>query len=87
MNKQDVINKIVAADDLNWSNEEGFTLLSMEEAHDMIQTCAGMSEEDTIKAVRWYESIRAGEVLLKNVLAGNIRIHHFRDNEPVFTKA
>lgn len=87
MNKKDVINNIVAADDLNWNNYDGFTLLSLEEANDIIQACAGMSEQDTIKAVRWYESVRAGEVLLKNVLSGSIRIHHFRDNEPVFTKA
>jgi len=88
MEKKDVLNKMIPADDLHWVADEGFVLLSLEEIEEIIQTgkAQDMSEDDIIKTVRWCESIRTGQVLWKNILAGGIRIHHFENDEPIFTK-
>lgn len=88
MRKHDVLNKLIPADDLHWVPDDGFVLLSMEEMDDIIRVGRNqdMSEDDIFKMVRWCESVRAGEVLYKNVMSGNICIHHFENNEPVFVK-
>jgi hypothetical protein len=87
MNKKDVLNKVIPADNLNWVEGEGFTLLSEKEILDIIHTCqkTDMKEQDIFKAVKWCESTRTGELLWNSFLNGNISIHHFNDNnEPVF---
>lgn len=93
MEKKDVINTLIPADDLHWCEEEGqYTLLSMGEIDDILKACAeqGMTEEhmeDVMKVVRWCENIRAGQLLWKNFVAGGIGIYDFDDqNEPIFGK-
>lgn len=88
MNKSDIINKLIPADDLHWIDGEGFTLLSSGEITNIIQTCYkhDMPEDDIFKTVQWCESTRANEILWKNVMSGGIRIHSFEDNNPVFVK-
>lgn len=88
MDKNDVLNKLIPADDLHWSTDEGFTLLSIDQLDDIIRVGESqqMDEDDILKMVRWCESVKAGEVLYKNVISGSIRIHHFENDEPVFVK-
>jgi hypothetical protein len=93
MKKEDVVNGLIAADDLHWCEEEQkYILLTMEEVDGILQACAdqGMNEdqiEDVMKVVKWCESIRAGQLLWKNFVAGHIGIYGFDDkNEPMFGK-
>lgn len=88
MDKDDVLNKMIPADDLHWVDGEGFTLLSVEEVKDIIQACGAqdMSEDNIFKTIRWCENIRAGQLLWKNVMSGGILIHHFENDEPVFAR-
>lgn len=88
MDKNDVLNRMIPADDLHWVPDEGFVLLSIEEIDDIIRVGRDqdMTEDDIFKMVRWCESVRAGQVLCKNVMSGGIRIHHFDNNEPVFVR-
>lgn len=88
MDKNNVLNKLIPADDLHWVEGEGFVLLSSDEVDEIIRVGRDqeMQENDIIKMIRWYESVRAGAVLCKNVMSGGIRIHHFENNEPVFVR-
>lgn len=88
MDKNDVLNKLIPADDLHWVDGEGFVLLSSDEVDEIIRVGRDqdMSEDDIIKMLRWCEGVRAGMVLCKNVMSGGIRIHHFENYEPVFVR-
>lgn len=89
MNKRDVLNKMIPADDLHWSGEEdGFTLLNLDEIDDIIRLCKSqdMEEDNILKVIRWCESVRAGQLLAKNVMSGGIRIHSFDGDQPIFVK-
>jgi hypothetical protein len=85
-----VINNIIAADDLHWSEEEGkYVSLSREEIDDIISSCLqqDMTNLDEImKVIGWCGSVRVGQILWKNFLAGSLKISGFDDNnEPRFT--
>ena len=85
----DVLNKLIPADDLHWVDGEGFRMMSEDEVLYIIDVCKeqNMEDDDIFKTVRWCESVRAGQLLVKNVMAGGIRIHHFdENNQPTFVK-
>lgn len=93
MERKDVINNLIPADDLYWCEEENqYGLLSMEEIDSLLQACTeqGMTEDnmgDIMKLIRWCETIRAGQLLWKNFVAGRIGVYKFdEDGEPVFGK-
>jgi len=88
MDKNSVLNRLIPADDLHWVPDEGFVLLSMEEVDEIIRVGRDqdMLENDILSMVRWFESVRAGQVLCKNVMSGGIRIHHFENDEPIFVR-
>jgi len=87
MNKKDVINKMIPADDLHWSDSDGFTMLSLEEVDDIIQVGRDndMDEDDILKMLRWSENVRAGQLLYKHVMSGGLRMC-FMGDEPAFAK-
>ena len=93
MERTDVLNKLIPADDLHWCEEEGqYILLTMDEIDDIMKACAeqGMTTDnadDVLKIIRWCESIRAGQLLWKNFVAGGIGVYGFDEkNEPIFGK-
>ena len=89
----DILNGLIAADDLHWCEEENkYILLSMEEVDGILEACAeqGMTEEhinEVMKVVQWCEQLRAGQLLWKNFVAGSIAIAGFDENNlPMFTR-
>lgn len=87
MNKNDVINKLIPADDLHWSDSDGFTMISIEEVKDIIQVGYDndMNEDEILKMLRWSENVRAGQLLYKNVMSGGLRMR-FDGDEPIFAR-
>jgi hypothetical protein len=89
----DILNGLIAADDLHWCEEENkYILLSMEEVDGILGACAeqGMTEDhinEVMKVVQWCEQLRAGQLLWKNFVAGAIVIAGFDENNlPMFTR-
>lgn len=89
MNHDNIINKIIPADDLHWCEEEKkYTSLSMEELDDIVARCINQdikSLDEIMKVVNWATLIKVGDLLLKNFLEDRIKIVGFDDqNEPMF---
>ncbi|NCX76976.1 MAG: hypothetical protein EBX09_08100 [Actinobacteria bacterium] len=89
VNQSDIINKIIPADDLFWSDEENkFVALSSDEIDSIISRCmaSAITEENDIMAViNWCTSNRVGEILMRNFLNGTIAIQTVdSDGEPAF---
>jgi hypothetical protein len=84
-----IINKIIAADDLHWCEEEQkYISLSKEDVDQLIAACSNqdMTEfEDMYKVIQWAGIVRVGQILLKNFMSGKIKITGFDiDGEPYF---
>lgn len=84
-----IINKIIAADDLHWCPMENkYTALSMEELDLILKTSLDndiTEEKELIQIVSWATNARIGEILLKNYLQGKIKIMGFDETgEPTF---
>lgn len=84
-----MINKIIAADDLHWCEEEKkYVSLSKEDVDQIISSCIEqdiVEFEDMYKVIQWAGLIRVGEILLKNFIEGKIKINGFDEsNEPYF---
>jgi len=93
MKPEDVINGLIAADDLHWCEEEQkYILLTMDEVDGILQACAdnGMTEEHmeyVMNVVKWCERVRAGQLLWKNFVAGHVCVDGFDETgEPFFAK-
>lgn len=88
MDKRDVVNKLIPADDLHWIDGEGYVMLSLEEIDDIIRVGENheMSEDEIFKMVRWCERVRAGQLLYKNVMSGGLRIHDFDGDDPILVR-
>lgn len=86
--KDKIINKLIAADDLHWSEEENrYVSLSDDEINLIIMTCVeqGIKEEKYIyKMVKWAGQVRVGSILLNNFLNNRIKVSGFDDEEPFF---
>ena len=87
--RKKTINKLIAADDLHWHEEEKrYVSLSEEEINNIILVCIEQnikSEEDIYKIVQWAGQVRIGNILLNNFLNNRIIISSFDENEPCFT--
>jgi hypothetical protein len=84
-----MINKIIAADDLHWCEEEKkYVSLSKEDVDQIISSCIEqdiVEFEDMYKVIQWAGLVRVGEILLKNFMQGKIEITGFDEsNEPLF---
>ena len=87
--RKKTINKLIAADDLHWCEEEKrYVSLSDEEINNIILVCIEQDitrEEDVYKVVQWAGQVRIGNILLNNFLNNRIKISSFDENEPYFT--
>jgi len=67
--QKDIINKLIAADDLYWDEYEGrYIVHSKEEIDSILTSCIenGISNQsDIIKIVNWCTSVRVGNLLMK----------------------
>jgi hypothetical protein len=87
--QKDILNKLIAADDLYWDEYEGrYIVHSKEEIDSILTSCIenGISNQsDIIKIVNWCTSVRVGNLLMKGFLAGKILILGVdKDGEPIF---
>jgi len=86
--KNKIINKIIPADDLHWSEEDKkYVSLSDEEISSIIVACLSqnINEEKSIyKMVKWAGEIRIGNILLDNFLNERLEITGFEEDEPLF---
>jgi hypothetical protein len=89
MNSEDIINKIIPADDLHWCEaEKKYTSLSMEDLDSIILRCVSQNItdiDDIMKVTNWAVLVKVGDLLLKNFLDDKIKISGFDNNEePMF---
>lgn len=86
----DVINKLIAADDLYWNDTENkYVALSPEDISGLVDVAVEnglVSESDIMNVFHWATNVRIGEILLRNFLAGRISIDSFTETgEPLFS--
>lgn len=89
--QRDIINTIIAGDDLYWDHYEGkYIALSMDEVNNIIMQCAEndiYDEKSIMKVLNWCTSVRIGSLLMRNFLEGKISISCDDDSdEPEFSK-
>lgn len=86
--KNNPINRIIAADDLNWNELEGqYTVLSEDEIYNILSI--GMSngiESDSglHSLISWATNAKVGNLLLKYLLEDKIKVSINESNEPIF---
>lgn len=84
------LNKIIAADDLNWCEiEKKYVALSKEEVDSVLMNGVSngfLDEKDLIKIVNWATTAKVGQILLRNYLENKIEVVGFDDfGEPLFS--
>lgn len=87
--QSDILNKLIAADDLHWcEDEQKYTSISKEELDEVIINCfnGNIKEIDEVmKVVNWAILVKTGTILLKNFVEGKISIVGFDEqDEPLF---
>lgn len=83
-----IINGLIPADDLHWSDEEKkLCALAGEEIDKILECCCHNCKIDidddfdlVMDIVRWVEKTKVNQLLLKHFLAGNIVISHKNEN-------
>jgi hypothetical protein len=85
---ENIINKLIAADDLHWCEfEKKYTSISEEEIRQVIQSAHKnniFELDDVMKLIDWAVLVKTGNILLNYVLSDRINIVGFDNNEPVF---
>ena len=83
-----VINRLVAADDLHYDeNERRYVSVSAEEVQEITTQCRqiGITDDALInKYVQWFGRVRIGQILHRSFLNGRLRITGFDEDEPRF---
>jgi len=84
------LNKLIAADDLNWCEiEEKYVALSKEELDTILINGVAegfIDEQDLMKIVNWATNAKVGQILFKNYLENKIKIVGFDETgEPLFS--
>jgi hypothetical protein len=84
------LNKLIAADDLNWCEiEEKYVALSKEELDTILINGVAegfIDERDLMKIVNWATNAKVGQILFKNYLENKIKIVGFDETgEPLFS--
>lgn len=89
MSYEQLINRIIAADDLHYDeSQRRYVSMSPEEVREIVARCRrnGLSDDDLInKYVRWCGELRVGQILHRSFLNGNLRITGFDGEEPRFS--
>lgn len=82
---QQIINKLIPADDLHWhEDEQEYKPISKDQLDEIILSCIDQEItdlEDICKVVNWANTVNVGNILLKNFIYGNIKITGFDKNE------
>ena len=84
------LNKLIAADDLNWCEiEKKYVALSKEELDTILINGVAngfLDEKDLMKIVNWATNAKVGQILFKNYLENKIKIVGFDETgEPLFS--
>jgi hypothetical protein len=83
-----LINRLIAADDLHYdANERRYISVSPEEVQEITAQCRhnGITDDALInKYVQWFGEVRIGQILHRSFLNGHARITGFDGNEPRF---
>jgi hypothetical protein len=89
MKYKHLVNRLIAADDLHYDNDERrFVALSQKEVKAIIGRCAenGITDPDQIKkVVRWATAVRVSQLLHSSFMSSRLRISGFSDDEPLFS--
>lgn len=86
-----VVNKLIPADDLHWSETDGkYVILSGDEIDGILIACCENGIEDfdeMMKMIRWAEQIRTGNKLLDQFIKKNLAVTKIEpDGEPHFVR-
>lgn len=88
MKYQQIINRLIAADDLHYDADEGrYVSLSVEEVNAIIKRCQELGISDCAqitKTVAWCGYVRVGQILERSFMAGRLTIQGFSGIEPCF---
>lgn len=84
-----VINKLIPADQLHFSKEEGaYFVVCKEEVVEIARKCEEMNgsltEEQKMAVIMWYQSHKTGTLLWDNFMKGKITIKGVKNGEPLF---
>ena len=84
------LNKLIAADDLNWCDvEKKYVALSKEELDTILTNGVVdgfLNEQDLMKIANWATNAKVGQILLKNYLENKIKVVGFDSvGEPLFS--
>lgn len=87
--QKDILNKIISADDLHWSDiENKFIALSSDDIQEIILMCLDNAIDDDKKitdVLNWCTEVKVGQILMKNFLNNNIAISDIdQDGQPLF---
>lgn len=88
-NYSQIINNLIAADDLYWNKEENkYNALSKKELDEILISCIKQgitNDQDCYAIVGWATNVKVGSLLLKNFVEGKILITNVdKDGEPFF---
>jgi hypothetical protein len=80
------INKLIAADQLHWCEEQGqYAVISKEEAQRISRKCEGLTEDETVAVIMWYQEHKTGALLWENFMKGKISVAGVSgDGQPCF---
>lgn len=88
----EIVNNLIAADDLHWNEEEQrYIALSREEIDEILLACIDQemfSEKDCTRMLNWATHVKIGDILLRNFLTQRVKVVGFdKNDEPLFGKA
>ncbi len=88
MKQSQIINVLIAADDLHYDADEGrYVSLSRDDVDAIILQCQELGINDCsqiTKTVAWVGYVRVGQLLARSFMAGRLTIHGFAGIEPRF---
>lgn len=83
-----ILNKLIPADDLHWSEEDQkYSSLSKDDIDGIILACIKqeiIDLDEITKIVNWANLVKVGQILLNNFINNNLLIVGFEDEEPLF---
>jgi len=89
MKYKQIVNRLIAADDLHYDNQQRrFVALSQQEVNAIIAQCSesGITDHDQIKKlVRWCTSVRVSQLLHRAFMSGRLQIAGFSGDDPLFS--
>jgi hypothetical protein len=88
MEYEKILNRLIPADDLYWSEEDQkYTSLSKYDIDSIILACIKqeiVDIDEITKIVNWANLVKVGQILLNNFINNKLLIVGFEDEEPLF---